>query len=263
MASKAVIILGHSHVGALNDALTLRKPDSQLDGSIHFFVHDVWKHHTQYANSNGRGGIEFNQAVLQAIDRVVPEGYERHYVSILGGNGHIMLSLSRHPRPFDVILPDEPNLPLEAGAEILPFSYLSKSLLPFMLPYVWQLIGFRHAVGVRIYHIEPPPPCGDDDYMKSHLGSYVSDPNNIISRYLRLKMWRLHSQLLADVCAKNDVAFLAAPKESMDGEGFLRAEAYGRDATHANSWYGELLVRQLEEAVGGRFSGFNRFTEGD
>jgi hypothetical protein len=263
MSGKAIIVLGHSHVIALVEALAKRKSRRESNDEAHFFVHDVWKYQTQYAQSNDKGGVTFNGAVLRAIDRVVPPSYERQYVSVLGGNGHILLSLSRHPRPFDVVLPEQPDLPLEAGAEVLPFSYLAKTLLPFMLPYVWQLLSLRQAVGVRIYHLEPPPPCGDDDYMKTHLGSYIPDPSNIISRYLRLKMWRLHSQLLADICTKNDIAFLAAPKEGMDAEGFLKGEGYGGDATHANSWYGELLVNQLEHAIGGRYASFEQFTEGD
>jgi hypothetical protein len=263
MTSKAIIMVGHSHTTAIVDALTSRVASPENSDATNLYAHDVWKRRTAYADSDGKGGVKFNQNILDAIDKIVPFGRARYYTSLLGGNGHILLSLSRHSRPFDVILPENPNLPLESGAEILPYNYLAKMLLNFMLPYIWQLIAFRQAVGVRILHIGPPPPCGNDDYMKTHLGSYIPDPTNIVSRYLRLKMWQIHSSLLADVCAKNDIEFLAAPANSRDYEGFLKAEAYGNDATHANSWYGELLVKHLENVTGSHCGGLIRFTEGD
>ncbi len=247
MANQALVILGHSHVAAVVDALKLR-PSGHGDGM--FYVHDVWARNTQYADSDGAGGIAFNREVLELIDRTVPAGQPRHYISMLGGNGHVMLALSKHPRPFDFVLPERPDLPLDPEAEIVPYDYLAETLKPLMMSYIWQMIGLRQAVGQSILCVETPPPYGDDAYVSQNLGSYIPDPRNVVGRAMRYKMWRLHSNLLQYFCEHCGIEYLSAPEEGIDAEGFLRREGYGMDATHANGWYGELLVRKLEARFG-------------
>lgn len=264
MTRKAIIILGHSHVGAVVDALNARQVVvPQRGDTLFYFVHDVWKYKTDYANSGAEGGVVFNKHVLDAVNRIVPPGYERHYVSMLGGNGHILLSLKRHARPFDFVIPEAPDWPLETDAEIVPFSFMSDIMLQLMLPYVWQLKAYREAVGVKVAHIEPPPPCGDDEYLAKHLGPYALEPKNVLPRYQRLKLWRLHSRLLRRLCADLDVEFIKAPDEGLDPIGFLSPESHGSDAAHANKTYGELVLNQLHSMTGGGYAGFTHFTEGD
>lgn len=247
MTTQALILLGHSHVGAVVDALKLRTPQS---GEGMLYVHDVWAKNTQYADSDGAGGIAFNADVLRLIDATVPADQPRHFISMFGGNGHVLLALSKHPRPFDFVLPERPDLPLEPGAEVLPYDYIAEALKPLMLSYIWQMIGLRQALGQSIVCVETPPPYGDDAYVSANLGTYIKDPKNIVGRAMRYKMWRLHSNLLRYFCDACGVEFLAAPEEGIDPEGFLRREGYGMDATHANAWYGELLVRKFETRFG-------------
>jgi hypothetical protein len=62
---------------------------------------------------------------------------------------------------------------------------------------------------------------------------------------LRYKIWRLHSRIVAERCSELGIAFLPAPRETQDAQGFLRPEFAG-DATHGNEAYGEAVIRQLE-----------------
>lgn len=244
MTTQALILLGHSHVAAVVDALKLRQPAA---GNGMLYVHDVWAHNTQYADSDGAGGIAFNKDVLSLIERTVPADQPRQYITMFGGNGHVLLALSKHPRPFDFVLPERPDLPLDPTAEVVPYDYLAETLKPLMMSYIWQMIGLRQALGQSILCIETPPPYGDDAYVSQNLGSYIPDPKNIVGRAMRYKMWRLHSNLLKYFCDACGIEFLSAPEAGIDPEGFLRREGYGIDATHANAWYGELLLRKLEQ----------------
>ncbi|MFB9953210.1 hypothetical protein ACFFP0_30605 [Rhizobium puerariae] len=259
MENTAIIILGHSHVGALHDALRDVAPyDSQQNGA-HFFIHDVWANRTDYAMPDGNGGIKFNADVLAAIDRVVPEGMSRRYISVMGGNGHIVLSLEKHSRPFDFVLKEDTSLPNDSDAEILPMAYVKKILTPFIMPYVWQMISFRMAVGTTITQLETCPPYADDDYVRSHLGAYITNTQNIISGPLRKKMWRLHSAMVNEIASASGIEFLNVPTDGLDKQGYMHRNGYGPDATHANAWYGNLVVQQLAQSL--PIASYTRFSE--
>ncbi len=259
MQSKAIIILGHSHVGAIHEALSdIGAYDPKIVGA-HFFVHDVWPKRTDYAGPDGKGGLEFNKDVLAAIERVVPQGMPREFICLMGGNGHIVLSLAKHERPFDFILKENPGLALDPEAEILPMAYIKKILTPFIMPYAWQMISLRTTLGVRISQLETCPPYADDEYVRDHLGSYISDPSNIVTSALRMKMWRLHSSIISEIASASDINFLGVPKEALDENGFMQRNGYGPDATHANKWYGQLVVKQMVHSL--PIASYTRFTE--
>ena len=69
----------------------------------------------------------------------------------------------------------------------------------------------------------------------------------ISPRHLRYKIWRLHSDIVALVCAENGIDYLTHPPQAVDDEGFLRPE-FSRDGIHANEAYGALQLRQMQEA---------------
>lgn len=257
----AIIVLGHSHVGVLHEALE-DLPKVDTTNGAHFYVHDVWKNRTDYARSSDNGGVEFNQDVLDEINAIVPLGMKRLYVSMMGGNGHILLALEKHPRPFDFISSELPDLEIDHNAEILPEDFLKAILKPLMMSYIWHMVSFRSAVNERTFVIETPPPYQDDEYVKLNLGQYIKKPENIVQSSHRLKMWRLHSSIIAEICAASDIQFVHAPPESLEGGGFMRREGYGPDATHANKWYGQLLVQQILQLAGvENIVSYTRFAE--
>lgn len=248
-ARQAVVLIGHSHLNAVRHGFEARKArgDVAANGAA-YFLHDVWRHQTHYADSAPGGGVAFNPQVLDLIDATIGPSAPRRYVAALGGNAHIVLGLTRNPRPFDFVLPERPDLPLEPGAELTPYAMFCAALKTAMMSYVWQMVALRQAVGEFIC-LETPPPSGDDAYVVAHLGGYAPDPSNIVSRAMRYKIWRAHSALLAEFCAGIGARFLAVPPEAQDAEGFLRPECHGNDATHANAFYGELVSRQIERAL--------------
>lgn len=168
-------------------------------------------------------------------------------ISLVGGNTHNQIGLVRHPRPFDFVLPSEPELPADDG-ELIPSAALETVLHKRMSPAlsIMKLLR-RHAAG-PMFHLESPPPVADDDYIRASIDPYFQRQGiaelGIVSPRLRYKLWRLHSELVRRACVALKIEFVACPAEALVG-GFLRAELCG-NATHANERYGAMLLSQIE-----------------
>ena len=72
----------------------------------------------------------------------------------------------------------------------------------------------------------------------------------ITSDSLRLKLWNVLAELLADSAQKLGANFLGAPAVSRDTFGMLLPEFWASDVTHANSKYGTLLIEELQKLTG-------------
>lgn len=258
--SNAVVMLGHSHLTAVKECLVDVVGSDDTLPAASFFIHDVWPKHVQYADSAPGGGVAFNSEMLALIEETVPAGMKRHFVTAFGGNGYVVLALAKGERNFDFVHPDYPDLPFDPDAEILPYEYFLEALKPMMMPYVWQMIAFRQALGERYICLETPPVYGDDEYVRTHLGNYVPDPENVVPAAMRYKLWRAHSHLLKFFCDANDIEFLPAPATTIDENGYLKREAYGTDATHGNAWYGGQVIRQVERRLGVNFEDYLVFS---
>jgi hypothetical protein len=154
--------------------------------------------------------------------------------------------LLRHPRPFDFVLPTEPELPADDG-ELIPAEALQTVLQRRMFRALSILSLLKQRADGPMYHLESPPPIGDDDYIRNNIDPYYQKRGvaelGIVSRNLRYKLWRLHSQLVRQACTELQIEFIPCPAEAMQG-GFLR-EDLRANATHANEIYGGMLLAQI------------------
>jgi hypothetical protein len=194
------------------------------------------------------GAIRLDAAFRRALDAASSELDSPRFISCVGGNTHNALSLLRFARPFDFVLSDQPELPLDDSAEIVPEGAIAETIAMKARGSTNLLKCLALELDVRIVHVESPPPIGDDRYCIAALDTMfrkeIGD-RGIAPPMLRYKMWRLHSRIFKDVCNESGLQFLPAPAGAMDENGFLVRECYG-SATHANSRYGELVIQQLE-----------------
>jgi hypothetical protein len=72
----------------------------------------------------------------------------------------------------------------------------------------------------------------------------------ITSDSLRLELWNVLAELLADSAQKLGANILGAPALSRDASGLLLPEYWASDVTHANSKYGLLLIEELQKLSG-------------
>ncbi|WP_425987567.1 hypothetical protein [Ensifer sp. R-19] len=261
MAGKAAIVLGNSHLSSV--VLQLKDRPGEVyggDESLQYFVFDTVRMgaNFQFSVDSGGGNYRINPEILGLVNSRVPEGLERIYISMFGGNAHNALTLLEHPRPFDFILPERPNLPVEPGRELVTSSYINAFLNKMAAVAVLNMAALRHSVSEAIYHFESPPPVGDNRFIMDNLeGYFIEQSNNpqIAPIYLRYKLWRMHSILISGFCAQAGIEFLPSPAESLDAAGFMKSE-HARDSTHAGASYGGLILKDLERRLGSKYGGW-------
>jgi hypothetical protein len=185
-------------------------------------------------------------AVAAEIDRLFEPDASVHFVSMLGGNGHNIVGLIRHEIPFDFVLPEAPDLPLEAGAQVMPYGVM-RTILERRVQYERStLVAFRNQYPGPFMHIESPPPPRDDQFVAASLDEFFKNrpAGPVVSAALRYKLWRLHSTIVERSCHELGITFVKAPADACDPDGFLDRRAYG-NATHGNPWYGGRVLHQI------------------
>lgn len=259
----ALVFIGHSHLSSIVSALVPREGESYdpHDGCEYFIFNTMQQGaNFQFSVPAENGGYVLNPALVQLIDERVPGDYQRVFISMFGGNAHNALTLLEHPRPFDFILPQHADCPRISGTELVPCGIISRFISKLAEPYMLNLATLRNAFPDSIIHIESPPPLGDDDYLLENLEGYFRDQTEDpkpAPRWLRYKLWRLHSALIQEHAEAHGVEFLPAPSEAIDEEGFLLRSDYGSDSTHAGASYGLRILKQLEARMGMRYGGWN------
>ena len=187
----------------------------------------------------GEGSPRLNPALAVMLDDFV--------VSTVGGSAHDMIGLVQHPRRFDFVLPERPDLPLDTEAEIIPAEAIAKTITLKMEDEQLDLLRALAQPGRRVVHVESPPPSAPGERLAEEMGMlpYAAKPNlGPSSVWLRYKLWRAHSAIWRQACEAAGVEFLAHPRAALVDDCYLRADLYDHPC-HANASYGELVLQQL------------------
>lgn len=223
-------VVGTSHTGALKEAA----PESLKPRIIHM----------REAAVVGPRDVKYRYAFLTAL-----RADDAAIFSMIGGNAHNVLGLVRHPRPFDFIHPQHADLPLEEDAELIPFTAMRDALKRMSTRWLNGLSALARRFPGRVRHLESPPQARDQTFIKNDIREKMATQGisdySIAAPALRYKLWRLNSEIFASVCKESGVAFIPAPADSMDADGFLLPQ-YLDNATHANAAYGQLCLDLME-----------------
>ncbi len=233
MAPLKILVLGHSHITALAKAFLQGEPGVSMDF--------VLLNNPEYQPPLSDEGL--HPAILEKI-HAARAGL---HVSLLGGNDHSIIGMLNHPRRFDFVLPEAPDLPVDETAEILPAGLLLAHLAQRVAPHLAVLALYRAAVPGRLVHVESPPPIPSEAHIRAHPGVFreMIEERGVSPGLLRYKFWRLHSELYARECARIGVEFLPAPEAMRDEQGMMRPEAWNPDPTHGNALYGRHVIGSL------------------
>ena len=243
--SRAILVIGQSHVAAIRSAAKARReadPDRPRTRVIHTLE-------PQYAPEMiGEGD---DAACNPALAEAIRDQIARHaplVASAGGGNIHNAFGLIRHPRPWDFLLSDEAGPPLDPEAEPITEALVRAALEQALARDRLRLAEIGR-IGGDFVQLESPPPVADSGYIAHQADAYFQDRGlsdlGVASPGLRYKIWRLHSRIIADHCAQLGMRFLPVPRETQDAKGFLLPHLAG-DATHGNQAYGEAVIRALE-----------------
>jgi hypothetical protein len=195
-------------------------------------------------------GIQEEDLVTQADGTLVlhPSLKARLYeplVSFVDESIQSILGHIQHPRPFDFIHPDAPDLPFIEGAEIIPYRCVADAVHLFAHRCLETIRLFREAVPGRMLHMEPLRPFREDTLPDSPLWQYViGDITEVSPPYLRLKIWMIYSDVMRQFCERHGIVYVPNPPAAIDDEGFTRQEYLG-PAAHGNVAFGALVRRQI------------------
>lgn len=240
---RRALIVGDSHTVALQEALAARLAREQAS-LIEF---EILRVGLTKPNGNKIPGPTADEIII----RLEQSSPHEVLVSVIGGNQYNALGLLRHPEPFDVLEPggDTTGAP---GARIIPYAIMTQVFAEHLRNgRSAEMIRLRAAFTGRAFHMAPPPPKQDNEYIrqraeKDFRQEKVVPPIN--DPHARLRLYRLQVEGLKRLCATLEMGVVEAPSETTNG-GFLAPDYWGKDATHANAEYGEVMLRQLETLI--------------
>jgi hypothetical protein len=226
-----LLCIGHSHVACVATAAAAT--------GIPLQALDFW------AMPGAIGQVDGVPCLSPALEQQLCQ-HAGPLFSLVGGAAHGVLGMLVHPRRFDFVLPLQPELPLDATAEILPMLAVRRMLEALMSDYLGLMIQLRRLCSGPLFHVEPPPPYADAARMHADMpwDMYPGMRREISPASFRYKLWCLHSQILDDWCRTNGATLLRCPAAAVDENGFLREPYYG-DGAHANAAYGGLVLQQM------------------
>jgi hypothetical protein len=224
------VCIGHSHTAAL-------KPGAELGGFALDTI-NFWETGEPWLEDGGITRLRPDLAQRVAVGQLV--------LSLVGGSAHTVLGMIEHPRPFDFILPTAPDLPFDENRELVPAEALRAKLTEMSEQYLSKIPVIVKTAKAPVIHIEPPPPLADEALIGPHVpwSFFPGQPQLVAPKWLRYKVWLLHSEVIAAACDKFGVKYVRAPEAAKDDEGFLRP-CYDKDGAHANAAYGLLVLEKV------------------
>ncbi|WP_317536150.1 hypothetical protein [Nitrosomonas sp. Is37] len=245
---KKLVGIGHSHLGALRGAVEKYRDALKLEAAFEF-VRLSGPDIQPLPLLVDKG--EINPAIVKAADNALKERCDLLFLAIRG-NEHNILGLVQYPRPFDFVLPTEPDISFDARSDLVPYEAVKATLARLKKPAVELITHLRGHVKCPVLVLETPPPNPSEEHISSYPGEFQEkiSAQGISPAALRYKLWRTHSAVLKEACDTIGATFIPAPSNTMNPEGFLVEKAWQRDPTHGNTWYGVQVLTQLLVAAG-------------
>lgn len=237
-----IAIFGDSHTQAFKQALEKKLFCSrQVDVSV--------SAHRYARMKNGQkiGDLEDDQ-IHQMVARFHAQDL---VVSTIGGNQHQLFALIQHPIPFDVFPFNHERWKFSLDLTCIPraqiFDTLEKGIRGKDF---YRIKHLKNVSNCRVVHLVPPPPKKDSDHiLRRHESDFVKrglSEKGVSPASLRMNVWKIQVEVLGLLAREIGITLLDPPAATVDAEGFLAPAFYANDATHANSDYAALALRDLE-----------------
>ena len=170
-----------------------------------------------------------------------------HVFSYVSGVKHVEYPLRRlddpSEPPFDFFLPDAPQLPPVATAELIPADAVTALMERAFRSRLKVLRKVTALAPGRVIQFGPPPPVSES-WIRSFAAGYGADPALLPTAGLRWKLWHVTVKMFREQAERLGARFVDAPRETMDGDGFLRDDLV-RNVTHGNTAYGAILLAHI------------------
>ena len=245
---RRLVGIGHSHLVALIEADAARLAQPGAPPSHTTFIQLLAPENQPTLLPDGTLNPDLKAKVLDACG---PDEDPPGLFGCVSGNEYHYIGLVDHPRPFDFVLPPQPDLPLRPNAEIIPSQLMRQALGSQMLGGLEVLRALRIAFGPSLLIVQSPPPVPHDDYIREHPIQFAEQVtrHGVAPAALRMKLWLLQSDIYRAACEEEGLDFLPVPPAACDPAGFLRQPGWRGDPVHANEWYGRHVLDQIEAFV--------------
>jgi hypothetical protein len=243
-----LLAVGHSHLQALIEAQTERIAAGRSnEESIQFIQLLEPEYNPNVRSDNGRWVLKEALAERLQRDLAIRDNRAQSIVDCVAGNEYHFIGLANHPRPFDFVLPTAPHLPLQPNAEIIPTTLITQTMRHALQYALAVLTALREATSLPIWHVQSPPPVPSEAHIMAHPTHFKDalKQYGVAPAVLRWKLWRLQSEIYLEACESQGISFLPTPPAAMDQDGFLVESGWNPDPTHANKWYGDLVLSQI------------------
>jgi hypothetical protein len=170
-------------------------------------------------------------------------------VLAFGGNEHNIIGMFEAEPKYDFLLP--PFDDFDTGRTLIPAAAIEEVIHLRLHGGVKRALRARQLFDCPAYTLAPPPPflAIDDRTTMPKAFSDLLDAG-VAPAPIRRKLYALQCALMKSVYEEHGVAFIDAPREARDADGFLLRKLWGRDPTHGNLRYGRLLIQHLADQLG-------------
>ena len=234
-----IAVYGDSHTAALQAA-------KEFPTRSH-----VYEHVEIYRVRKEKNGRELGDTSLAEFCDVIRRYSEDDFVfSAVGGNQYAVVSTVRSAVDYDFLSSPEDEVVADDGAVLIPFralaGHIDKGIRGTVGPVLREI---RAATSARVFHLAPPPPKQDNQFIATHFESRFAKQGiadlGPTKPELRLKCWKVQLDSLARLCAELDVELVPPPWRTLSPEGYLAQRCYAKDVTHGNRRYGEYVLKSI------------------
>lgn len=168
-------------------------------------------------------------------------------VSMMGSVAYHLISLVEQRNPFDFEFPGAP--PPLPQRRLVPCEEIRAELASRLSSSIDKTLLLHRTYDRPTAFVQPPPPSEDEEHNRRALerkraelppGGLAVAPFSV-----RLKCYRLQSQILAERFAAEGITAIDPPAAAIDEAGGLAAPYRMDDPVHGNRDYGRLVLEQL------------------
>jgi hypothetical protein len=234
-----VAVFGDSHTAALLRARQGRGRDHHYE---HIRVVRLLKE---------KSGKTVGEAGLERFCKEIRRLHETDFVfSLIGGNQYAVISTVQEPLDFDFLdSPADEDIASDR-AQLVPQRAIAALIEAGVRGSVGPMLReIRGSTRAQVYHLAPPPPKEDNDFIARHFERRFAEAG--LTKFgptrpqLRLKCWNIQLRCLQRLCDEIGTPLIPPPLKSLTPDGFLAPYCYAKDVTHGNRRYGELVLRQI------------------
>lgn len=252
---QTVVAFGHSHLSALCAAYAQlgAQPDISYKLVSYQFLRSD-RPHIVKADDIWRYNPDIEAELVALLDKTKPDAV----AIMLQGEQAISSGLAPPEEPYDFFFPwDQAYIP-NPGSTIIPFDLIFEACVER-----YQVVGqfltlIRNRLPSLSFALCPPPPVGDDKFILDADIQHANISQHVAKFGLspiiwRRRIWKLHTMVLQNIYAANDIGFIDPPPESYSDDGSLLTK-FRSDVFHANACYGRLLLGQISHMLANSIS---------